>query len=246
MKKPYLKLIDCRGKIKIWRVDGQYVRTNINEEFSNFGHHYTCRHIPINEFWIDREQHRGEEHFFIDRMLVEYRLMAKGKSRNAALDAAGKVELQERKKSVLFKKLEKVRRDKKMLIDKVHKKLLKEYSKNVNVWVVNGELVRDLFYIDFTEGGHAKVYSFVPEKEIWLDDDLAPAERKYVLLHELHERRLMSAGHDFNIKDGLLRLDKNYTEIYTKAHISASRLEYFCRHHPGELEKKLKVEIKKV
>lgn len=245
MKKPYLKHLDDRGDIKIWLVDGQYVRKYLSEEFSNFGHYYTCKVIPHHEFWIDREHQQGEARFFVDRMLVEYRLMAKGKSRNVALDAAGKVELQERKKSVLFKKLEKVRSNKKVLIDKVHKKLLKEYSKNVNVWVVNGELVRDLFYIDFTEGGHEKVYSFVPEKEIWLDDDLAPAERKYVLLHELHERRLMSAGHDFKIKDGLLRLDKNYTEIYTKAHISASRLEYFCRHHPGELEKKLKDEIKK-
>ncbi|MFA5358566.1 MAG: hypothetical protein WC310_01935 [Patescibacteria group bacterium] len=245
MKKPYLKKIDDRGVISIWLVDGQYIRTNLDKEFTNFGHHYTCKSIPLDEFWIDREQQQSEVRFYIYRMLTEYRLMVEGKSRCVAMDAAGKAELLERKKSKLFKKLEKFRKNKKELVASVHKELLKEYSKKVNVWVVRGELVRDFYYIDFTEGGHDRVYSFIPDKEIWLDDGLYPAEREFVLLHELYERRIMSAGHCFDIRNGTLRVNKNYTEIYAKAHKAASRLEYFYRHHRSKLAKRLKIEIKK-
>jgi Mn-dependent DtxR family transcriptional regulator len=94
------------------------------------------------------------------------------------------------------------------------------------VWVIRGDLVRDFYFIDFTEGGHDKVYHFVPEKEVWLDDDLNPRERKFVLLHELHERHLMSQGWP-----------------YHKAHRSASEIEHYCRIHLQEIDKKLRIEI---
>lgn len=37
----------------------------------------------------------------------------------------------------------------------------------------------------------------------------------------------------------MLKVDKNYTEVYTSAYESASRLEYFCRHHSVDLNKTL-------
>ncbi|MBU2053184.1 MAG: hypothetical protein KJ721_03000 [Nanoarchaeota archaeon] len=101
--------------------------------------------------------------------------------------------------------------------------------KGIKVWLVNGELVRDIFYIDFSEGGHDKVYFFVPEKEIWIDDDITPHERKFVLLHELHERILMAKGMK-----------------YIQAHESSSKIESFCRHHPDKFKKIMKKEIEKI
>jgi len=107
----------------------------------------------------------------------------------------------------------------------VHERLWKKLEDGVSVWIVNGRLVRSAFDIDFTEGGHDHVYEFVPNNEVWIDDDLQEYERPYVLLHELHERNLMAKGMP-----------------YSKAHNESSRLEYRCRHHPDELHDALVAE----
>ena len=161
-------------------------------------------------------------------MLVTYRLMAEGKSRKEAVARANAIERKERGKSKLIQsKIKKV--PKADLIQKVHKKLLDKYSKKINVWIVNGELVRDLFFLDFTEGGHDKVYSFIPLNEVWLDDDDTKKERKFILLHEVHERNLMGKGW-----------------TYEKAHKSASKIEYLCRNNPKLLDENLKNEFSKI
>ena len=226
MKKPYLKKVDQIGPRTVWVVDGQYVRKNIDEEFTNFGQHYRFRFIPLHEFWIDEEHGFGEEQFFIDHLLVEHRLMAGGMIYDKALEKADAVERRERRKTELIREISRL--PKKAIVENIHKRPLKKYSGTVRVWVVKGELVRSLYFIDFTEGGHDKVYHFVPKNEVWLDDDLGPGERKFVLLHELHERHLMSLGWP-----------------YFKAHRSASRIEYHCRAHPEDLEADLRLEAEK-
>jgi len=226
MKKPYIKKLDQIAALAVWIVDGQYVRKNIDEEFTNFGQHYRFRFIPLHELWIDKEHGLGEEQFFIDHLLVEHRLMAGGMTYDRALEKADAVERRERHKAELIREISRLR--KKDIVENIHKQLLKKYSRTVQVWVVKGELVRSLEFIDFTEGGHDKVYHFVPKNEVWLDDDLGPGERKFVLLHELHERHLMTLGW-----------------AYFKAHRSASRIEYHCRAHPEELEAALRLETEK-
>jgi len=56
-KLPYIKKIDERGNLQIWIVDGSYIRSHIDEEFTNFGQHYSFSYIPKNELWIEREAH---------------------------------------------------------------------------------------------------------------------------------------------------------------------------------------------
>ena len=226
MKKPYLKKLDEIAGVTAWVVDGRFVRKNIDEEFTNFGQHYRFRFIPKNEFWIDQEHGLGEEQFFIDHLLVERRLMAGGMDYDKALERADAVERRERRKTELFREVSLL--PKKEAVESIHKQLLKKYSGTVRVWVIKGELVRSLYFIDFTEGGHDKVYRFVPKNEVWLDDDLGAGERKFVLLHELHERHLMTLGWP-----------------YFKAHRSASRIEYHCRAHPEEVEADLRLEAEK-
>jgi hypothetical protein len=229
MDKPYLQKIDTISNFDVYFVDGKYIRDHIDEEFTNFGQHLRFRFIPAHEFWIDHERTPGEEEFFIHHMLIENRLMAEGYPYDDALAKADKAELKERRKVDFIKTKIQPRLNKKDYLPRVHKQLLEKYSGgSVKVWIVDGELVRDLFFIDYTEGGHDKVYPFVPPGEVWLDDDLQPSELKYVLLHELHERHLMAQGWDYN-----------------KAHRSSSHIEYSCRHHPQELEQKLREEIAK-
>ncbi len=230
MKKPYIRKFRDVGAFSVWIVDGKYVRSYIDEEFTNFGQHFRFKFIPKNEFWIDKENSGDESRFFIDHLLLENSLMKSGVKYKKAIETADLKEKKERSKSSFYKRNVKLeRKHDKKLIKRIHKSLLRRYSnERIKVWVVNGELVRDLFFIDFTEGGHDKVYKFVPMNEIWIDDDLSKEELKFVLLHELHERNLMSKG-----------------EKYEKAHYSASEIEYHCRHHPKEIDKKLKEEMLK-
>ncbi|MFH0711733.1 MAG: hypothetical protein V1889_01105 [archaeon] len=227
MEKPYIKKFCEIGDFKVWIVDGVYVRRNIDEEFTNCGQHFEFKFIPRNEFWIDRERKPGEEKYYIDSMVIMHRLMSGGMGRWEAIKVADKTEKRERAKSELMKKELKIRGDKK-LVDSVRVKFLKTYSGKVKVWIVNGEAVRDLFFIDFTEGGHDKVYPFIPSGEIWIDDDVFPRERKFVFLHEIHERNLMSGG-----------------MCYDDAHKDSSKIELYCRTRPKETEKKIRDEVAK-
>lgn len=211
-KKDYcLKKIGRRGKIQIWLVDGAKIRKDIEPEFTNFGQHLRFAFIPKNEFYIDKEAVSDERRFFIDHLLVERRLMKKGIAYKEASDLADKKELSEREKSNDFKKM--ANKSGNLKPSRAHLRLLRKTKKGLKIWLINGKLVRNAFNIEFTEGGHDKVYKFVPENEIWIDNDLMPKERKYVILHELYERKLMNKG-----------------LTYCKAHRQASRLEWQARH----------------
>ncbi len=212
----YLKRVGKHDGITIWIVDGAYVRTNIDMEFTNFGHHLSVPSIPADEFWLDREASRDEQGFFIHHLVTEHDLMKRGMSYDSALAIADQQEITERARSGDPGKM----MTPGFLPDpaRAHVRLWKKLETGVTVWIVNGRLVRSVFDVDFTEGGHEHVYEFVPHDEVWIDNDLMEAERPYVLLHELHERNLMAQGW-----------------TYDKAHEDASAVESYCRHHPNEL-----------
>lgn len=224
MKPPYIERADEIGGLQIWVVDGEYIREHIDEEFTNFGHHFSFTFIPERELWLDKEAHPDERRFFIDHLLVERRLMAKGVSYDDALVVADRAERKERRRAGDVRVLT---HGGKQLPDgrDVHVKLWKRLENGVGVWVVNGRLVRSVFDVDFTEGGHDHVYEFVPENEVWIDDDLDDQERGFVLLHELHERNRMITGWP-----------------YSKAHEESSRIEHTCRQHPDRLHEALAAE----
>ena len=223
-KPPYIQKVDQIGDIAVWIVDGPYIRGHVDEEFTNFGQHYAFEYIPANEFWIDREAAHDETRFFIDHLLVEHRLMAKGVPYDKALVVADHEERNERRRAGDIGKL--THRGQQLPDAKeVHEELWKNLENGISVWIVNGRLVRSAFDIDFTEGGHDHVYEFVPQKEVWIDDAIEESERGFVLLHELHERNQMEKGMP-----------------YSKAHEESSRIEYRCRHHPDELHDALAAE----
>ncbi len=223
-KPPYLEKVEEHEGLDVWVVDGSYIRGHIDEEFTNFGQHYRYKYIPANEFWIDREAKNNERRFFIDHLLTEHRLMAKGMSYDKALEEADRVERKERRRAGDVSRL--THRGQQLPQGRdVHERLWKKLENGLSVWIVNGRLVRSVFDIDFTAGGHYYVYEFVPENEVWIDNDIEESERGYVLVHELHERNRMAQGLP-----------------YSKAHAESSRLEYHCRHHPDELHDMLETE----
>jgi hypothetical protein len=221
---PYIEKVGERGDLQIWIVDGSYLRSHLDEEFTNYGQHYRYPYIPESELWLDHEAAQDEQQFFIDHLLVEHRLMAKGVSYEKALTEADRKERKERRHAGDLSRLTSHGRTPPE-VSQVHKLLWKKLENGLSVWIVSGRIVRSVFDIDFTEGGHDHVYEFVPENEVWIDDDVEEEERGYVLLHELHERNRMASGWP-----------------YSKAHAESSRLEYRCRHHPDELHSALAAE----
>jgi len=150
--------------------------------------------------------------------------MAKGASYDDAITQADLAERKVRRRAGDVRKLTHRGKD---LPDAnaVHESLWKKLEDGVSVWIVNDRLVRSVFDIDFTTGGHDHVYEFVPKNEVWIDNDIEEKERGFVLLHELHERNRMTKGLP-----------------YSKAHNESSRLEFRCRHHPDELHDALAAE----
>lgn len=69
----------------------------------------------------------------------------------------------------------------------------------LKVFIVNGQYVRDNLDVNFTQGGHDRVYDYVPKNQIWLDRVLGLLDRKATLLHELKEREIMGNGVDYGI-----------------------------------------------
>lgn len=211
-------------EIKVWVVDGKHVRTYIDEEFTNFGQHYRFPFIPEFEFWLDRENECDESEYFIEHLKEEWRLMRGGMAYDDAITEADKKERDLRRKD---DDIQRVIDPTTKLIDPAlfRKKLLKVLENGVKVWLVNGCLVRSVLDIDFTQGGHEYVYEYVPENDVWIDNDIEWQERGYVILHELHERNRMENGMS-----------------YDPAHAESSALEKNCRIHPDELHDALSAE----
>jgi hypothetical protein len=88
----YVSCLGRRGPLSIWLVDGAYIRKNVDEEFSNFGHHYSSSEIPNREIWIDEETDPDEQRFFIHHSIVERRLMIQGRTYDEARKQANKEE----------------------------------------------------------------------------------------------------------------------------------------------------------
>jgi len=74
---------------------------------------------------------------------------------------------------------------------------------------VDGPFVRANFHIDFVEGGHHYRYEFIPEDEIWIEDEMSQIDTVAVGIHETIERRLM----------------KNFGWSYDDGHDAASNIE---------------------
>jgi hypothetical protein len=99
----------------------------------------------------------------------------------------------------------------------------------VQIWLVDGKLIRDHVFIDFTEGGNSHAYKWMPPNEIWLDTDVDESERNFVKLHELHEFNRMTGGMG-----------------YERAHDSANITEQAARNKPEILPDLWKDEVSRL
>ena len=85
----------------------------------------------------------------------------------------------------------------------------------LDIWLVNGKWVRDNIDVDFTEGGHALRYDYIPYGEIWIDNANID-EADYIIEHEIYERGRMAA-------------DVKYSQAHDEANVverRARKLDY--------------------
>ena len=229
-KNIYVKQIEKIGKHTVWLVDGEYIRKNIDENFVEYDEHYHLSFIPKDEFWIDQITNPEERYFFIDHMINEQWEIEKHKTYEEAMKKADEIEKKEREKIESIEDTGKKAENQKEIIEKIHKHPIMAYSNtgDLKLWIVDGRLVRDHFLIQYADGGHDRVYSFIPKNEIWIEDCVPENERDFILLHELHERFLMGEGKD-----------------YRHAHMGATEVEDYYRDHPDETTKRIEEEIQK-
>jgi hypothetical protein len=215
-KKRVLSHADCT----VYSVNGFAVRNAAqpDEEFGNFAFREEFPDlIPAHEVWISEKLAAKEGVFFIANALTQLKRQAEGATEKAYDDGL-EVErlLRERLNGVTF-------RD-----GKPHKQVpesiyLEDYltlldpQEPVEVWLVDGNLVRSYDKTDYTEGGHGYVYPWVPKAQIWIEDGVDRRAVPFIVIHEYLKRRLM--------RDQRLG--------YDRAHDICSRVEFEVRKGKG-------------
>ena len=225
----YIKKIGDHDGLGVWLVDGSLVRRDLDENFTQYEHHARYKFIPANEVWIEKETNEDEWKYFLKNIDLERKYMAEGMTLEEAVEKANVIEQKDRRCSPRIKKILDSHHERKDALAKIHKQKLTDWcTDHLTVWLIDGEVVRALYMVDYADGGHDLVYDFVPKNEIWLEEVLTADDRKFILLHELHERHLMSQGKD-----------------YPHAHEGATIIEDRYREHPEGLEERMREELEK-
>lgn len=226
---PYhIKKIGVVDNVSVWLVDGGKVRKDLNENFVQSDHHAHFSFIPTDEFWIDADTDFREHQFFMDRFFAVQTLIKNGTGLKKAEEIGATLEQHEREES-LSREILRLKNTRKTLIEKIHRKHFAPYSSDqLAIWIVDGKLVRDILFLNYDAGGHDRVYPWIPNQEIWIEEALPEKERHFILLHELHERFLMGTG-----------------KKYPEAHHGATIIEDHFRNAPRELEVRIQEELEK-
>ncbi len=100
---------------------------------------------------------------------------------------------------------------------------------NYNIWIIDGNVVRQKIYKEFLYGGNEQRYVFNPKGEIWIDNAISSEEFDNTLAHELNERHLMAKfGWTYqNAHDSSLMLEQSIRRDYEK----------ICSEHEASLGK---------
>ena len=185
---PVIKTLGKIGRFEIERVDGAWIRKNLDPDFTNWGQHFRQTYIPKYKIWLDQEATPDEEVFFLSAALVMHQQMSAGKKYEEALKVANAVERKERGKKLVS--------DRKPLPPELLAKVVLDDlgGDGVRVKLVDGKLIRDKVDPNFTEGGHDLVYPYIPHGTVWLDNDLMPQDAQPTLVHEVGERKDMADG----------------------------------------------------
>jgi hypothetical protein len=150
------------------------------------------RLIPEKEVWLSEELVDTEGLYFIAGALARLKHAEAGAEPEAAYTAGMNVErfLRRRIGGFIYRAGRPHRRVPKSVYASQYITLPDPVAA-VEVWRVDGCVVRSFYKTDYTEGGHGYVYPWVPKNEIWVEKALHEEEVPYIVAHEHLELRLM-------------------------------------------------------
>jgi hypothetical protein len=76
-------------------------------------------------------------------------------------------------------------------------RMLADKREGVDIWIVDGYMVRKNIYPDFGFSGNEYSYHFIPKNEIWIDGQITCEETEYSIITEMKERELMAGGKSY-------------------------------------------------
>jgi hypothetical protein len=199
----------------IWIVDGNQVRLKIFSSFLYGGNEQRYPFNPKGEIWIDNAISCEEYFLTLAHELNERHLMAKfGWTYLAAHDSSLSLEQTIRHTNEEVCKAHEASLKKVAVTDYSNIKeipgipdsiqLQNIYRipvgqrEGVNIWIVDGYLVRKNIYPDFGFSGNDLSYHFIASKEIWIDGQVSCEETEYSIADEINERRFLEKGESYD------------------------------------------------
>lgn len=95
--KPYLKYLGKVLNVRIYLVDGRFIRDQISVDFTQGGHGYVYDYIPENEVWIDNANLKEKRFIIMHELTERYLMKYEGKSYHQAHNMANTIERRMRK-----------------------------------------------------------------------------------------------------------------------------------------------------
>jgi hypothetical protein len=167
--------------------------TRHDEEFTNFAIHADFPSlVPRHEIWIDARLFESEGLFFLANALTRLSACERGLDDDRAykLGLAAERALRERLLGLKYRAEWPHRRVPARIYAGSYA-TIPDAGSPVEIRLVEGNLVRSIYRIEYTEGGHGYVYRWVPKREIWVEKDIEARELPFIVAHEYTERRLM-------------------------------------------------------
>jgi len=210
--KPYLRTLGKVGKFTIWEFDGNWARTNMDIELDNFEEHFLFpKIIPKYEIWIDKGVDPKELKVFIARAIFEWALYTKKHSKDQVYTLANEFERKFREGFGLM--------NDKVIPEKAKLELFHTTRDGIQVWIVDGAYVRQPpgGNMNFAGAAHWLVPedNYIPENEVWIDQQISPQERTFVAIHELSENLIM--------RGAKLGYEEAHTHFATPIELAARR-----------------------
>lgn len=95
---PYLTLDDPEFPVKVWRIDGNLVRSYYKTDYTEGGHGQVYPWVPKREIWVEKDLDRREVPFILSHEYLEMRLMRdEGIDYDTAHETAARMEFDLRK-----------------------------------------------------------------------------------------------------------------------------------------------------
>lgn len=199
----------------IWIVDGNQVRLKIFSSFLYGGNEQRYPFNPKGEIWIDNAISCEEYYLTLAHELNERHLMAKfGWKYITAHDSSLSLEQTIRRTNEELCRAHEASLKKVSATDYSNIKEIRGIPdsiqiqdiyrvpmgkrEGIDIWIVDGYMVRKNIYPDFGFSGNDLSCHFIPPKEIWIDGQVSCNETEYSIATELKERNLIEAGKSYD------------------------------------------------